>query len=163
MARRFHVADRAPRRQVGDVLRDVRPGLAAVPRQLQQAVVRAGPDDSRLFWRFCNREDDAPVLDPDVVGRQAAGALLPALVVQREVRTDLLPALTAVGRLVHVLAADVDSVPIVRRDRKRRRPHESILQIRRYAVGIVRPHFDIARLAPVLFIANDDAADAAGS
>src|SRR5207302_10449495 len=61
------------------------------------------------------------------------------------VRTDFLPALTAVGRLVHVLAADVNPVPVVRRHRERRVPHEPILQIRRGTVGVLGPHLDVAQ------------------
>src|SRR6185295_1743813 len=86
-----------------------------------------------------------------------------ALVIERDVRTDLLPALTAVDRLVQVLAADVDLVVIVRRDVERRVPDEAVLQIRRDAVRVVGPHFDVAALPPALFVAHDDAADAAGA
>src|SRR5262249_20349294 len=107
--------------------------------------------------------DDAAVLDADVVGRQAARALLPALVVQRDVGADLLPALAAVGRLMQVLAADVNLVVIVRRDVERRVPHEPVFQIRGRSVRILRPHFDVAQLPPVLLVPDDDAADAAGT
>src|SRR5439155_15201479 len=101
------VADGAPWRKTRHVLRDVRPRFPAVARHLHEAVVGADPNHARLFRRFGNRVDDVGVLDTDVVRRQPAGALLPALVVQREIRTDLLPALTAFGRLMQVLAADL--------------------------------------------------------
>src|SRR6185503_243697 len=109
------------------------------------------------------REHHAGVLDADVVGRQAAGALLPRLVVQRQIRADHLPALSAVGGLMHVLAADVDLVVVVRRNRQRHRPVEPVLQIGGNAVGLIRPDLDVAGLPPPLVVAHDDAADAAGA
>src|SRR5262249_41598303 len=97
----------------------------------------------------------------DVVRREAAGALLPALVVQRQIGAYLLPALAAVGRLMDVLAAGVDLVVIVRRDVERRVPHEAVLEIRRHAVLVVGPHLDVAQRRRALVVAHEDAADAA--
>ena len=56
-----------------------------------------------------------------------------ALVVEREVGPDHLPALAAVARAMHVLAADVDRVVVVRRDVERRVPHEAVLHAARPA------------------------------
>ena len=137
VARRRDAAHRAPRRQAGQVLRDVGPGLAAVARELHQAVVGAGPDEPLLARRFGDAEDHARVLDADVVGREAAGAAHLRLVVERQVRADHLPALAAVGRAVHVLAADVDRVVIVRRDVQRRVPHEAVPHALGRAVRLV--------------------------
>ena len=125
-SRGLDAADGAERRQIRDVLRHVRPALAAVARHLNEAVVGAGPDHARLLRRLGNAVDDVEVLDTDVVGRESAGALLLALVVERQVRTDLLPALAAVGRLMDELAAGVDLVVIVRRDVERRVPDEAV-------------------------------------
>src|SRR5439155_996240 len=137
--------------------------LAAVARHLHQTIVGADPDHARLLRRLGDRVNDAAVLDADVVGRQTARACLSSLVVQREVWTDFLPALAAVGRLMQVLAADVDLVVIVRRDMERRVPDEAVLQVGRRAVRVLGPYFDVAHLAPALVVANDDAADAAGA
>ncbi len=136
-------------RQPGQVLRDVGPGLAVVAGQLHQAVVGAGPDEAALPRRLGDAVDDAGVLDADVVRGETAGAAHPRAVVQRQVRTDDLPALPAVGRAVHVLAADVDGVAVVRRDLERRIPHEAVAQAVGRAVRLVRPHLDVAELAPV--------------
>ena len=73
------------------------------------------------------------------------------LVVQRQVRADLLPALPAVRRPVDVLAARVDRVVIVRRDGDRKRPVEAILHVTgRRADGDFRPYLDFAHLPRAL-------------
>ena len=43
------VADRSPRRQVRDVLRHVRPRLAAIACQLEVTVIRPRPNDVRIL------------------------------------------------------------------------------------------------------------------
>ena len=84
------------------------------------------------------------------------------LVVQRQVRADLLPALAAVRRPVDVLAARVDRVVIVRRDGDRKRPVEAILHVAgRRADGDLRPDLDFAHLPRALVEALDGAAEAA--
>src|SRR5205085_11780666 len=88
MARRLDVADRAPGGQPGNVRGDVGPARAGVARQLDLSVVAAGPGHALLAGRLGDREDDAGVLDADVVRREAARALLPRLVVEGEIRTD---------------------------------------------------------------------------
>ena len=54
------------------------------------------------------------LLDAEVVRRDAAGYLLVFLVVRRKVRTDDLPAMAAVGRLVNVLTSDINAIVVVR-------------------------------------------------
>ena len=56
----------------GDVADDVGPGFAAVPGQLQVAVVGARPDDLRILRRFGDREDRGVHLGGGVVHRDAA-------------------------------------------------------------------------------------------
>src|SRR5690348_7779864 len=58
VTRRFDVADRSPRWQARNVLRDVGPILTTVTRQLHQSVVSAHPDQSLLFRRLGDRKDD---------------------------------------------------------------------------------------------------------
>ncbi len=162
VGRWLDVADRAHRRQVGDGIGEVVPGGAAVARQVHQAVVRAGPDHAGLERRFGDGEEHARVGRTHVFGRQAAGLLLPAPVVPREIRADHLPALPAVRRHVHELAADIHAVVVVGRDRDRERPLEPVGQFgRRPSLGIVRPDADVAGVAGLEVVALKDAVVAA--
>ena len=61
---------------------------AGVARQLHLPVVGAGPHDPFLLRRLRDGEDDAGVFDADVIGREAAGTLLPRLVAGGQVGTD---------------------------------------------------------------------------
>ena len=86
------------------------------------------------------------------------------LVVPREVGTDHAPASSAVLRHVHELAARVDRVVVVRRDRERRVPHEAILDVGRgMPARAQRPHLDVLSRARALVEADDDAAAAPGA
>src|SRR5262245_23193400 len=64
---------------------------------------------------------------------------------------------------MHVLTADIERVPVVRRHVKRSRPDEPVFDARRRAVRLIRPHLDISKLPPALFVTHDDAADTARS
>src|SRR6185503_14278713 len=87
----------------------------------------------------------------DVVRRQASRDLLVRFVVQREIGADLLPALTAIRRAVHVLTAGIDGVVIVRRERERERPVEAVLHVGRGgADGHLGPDLHLAHLARAL-------------
>src|SRR5688572_30269934 len=110
------VADRAPFRQIGDVTRYVVPAFSAVARELYHAIVRARPDQALLSGRFGDSKQSREIFDADVVAGEAAGETLLALVVGSQIGTDGLPALPGIGGLVHVLAADIKLVGIVRRD-----------------------------------------------
>src|SRR6476659_5497042 len=98
---------------------------AAITRDLHDTVICTCPDHSLFTGRLGYREYDREVLDTDVVRGQAPGASLFTLVVRGEIRADQHPRLAAVGRLVDVLTADVDSVVIVRRDGNREGPVEA--------------------------------------
>ena len=137
---------------------DICPCAATVPGDLKQPVVGARPDEPFLDRRLGDAEDRARVLDPDVVARQTAGKPHAAAVVQRQVRADHLPALAAVAGAVHVLAAHVHGVVVVRRDVDRRVPDEAVAHARRRAPALLRPHLDGAVLAPVLLVAHHNAA-----
>ena len=164
VARSLDVADRAPRKHVRNVLRQVRPRLTAVASDLHLAIVCARPNRSRFFRRFSYGENYAGVFDADVVARQSAGESLLAFVVLSQIGADDLPAIAAVGCLMNELTADVNLVVIVRRDRQRHRPHETILEIcSDFAANIFRPHFDIASLSGFQVEDFDDAANAAGT
>ena len=73
VARRLDVADRAPRRQVGNVLRHVRPGLPAVARELHLAVVGAGPDQAASPAAIRRCKTTPAYSTPMLSRREAAG------------------------------------------------------------------------------------------
>jgi hypothetical protein len=80
--RGIDLADGAPLRHV--LRRHVRPVLPAVARELDQSIIRSGPQQVFLHGRFGEREDGVVVLDAgDVEGDRAAGRLLLILVAVR--------------------------------------------------------------------------------
>src|SRR5215831_123718 len=156
------VADCAPGQHIGDVLSNISPRLAAIAGDLHLAIIGAGPNRAGCLRRFRNRKDDAGVFNSNIVAGQPARESLLAPVVQRQIGTDFLPAVAAVSRLMHVLAADIDFVVIVRRDRQRHSPDKTIFQIGRdLTANVFRPHFYIARLPGFQVEDFDDAADTA--
>src|SRR5271165_4938155 len=86
-------------RQSMNVAHDVGPGLTAIARELQVAVVRANPDDVRVFRRFADRVDRGVHLGHRVVNGDTARLLLRLLprIVGREIRRDPLPDLPMVA------------------------------------------------------------------
>ncbi len=56
-----------PSREVRKVRREVGPGGAVVPGKLNQAVIRAYPDQALLEGRLCDGVDHPGVFHPDVV------------------------------------------------------------------------------------------------
>src|SRR4051812_39468517 len=79
--------------------RDVLPRRAAITRDVDQPVVRAGPEDAALVRRLAEGEDRAIVLRAGVVAADwPAGGLEFAGIVARQVGADHLPALPLVGR-----------------------------------------------------------------
>src|SRR5678815_4030036 len=90
--------------------RDVRPRLPVVARDVERAVVRAGPDHAGLERRLLDRVDHAVVLFARDVDRDrlTGWAVLVLRVVRRQVRRELLPRYPLVPRAVHVLRPVVD-------------------------------------------------------
>ena len=128
--RRIDLADPAPLRHI--LRRNVRPGLAFVLRQLNQAVIRAHPQQSLGDRRFRQRKYRVVIFRAGVVERDvAARNFLFLLVVARQIRADRLPVHAAVGRLKQPLAAVIQRVRIVRRKQDRRGPLKTMLQVRR--------------------------------
>src|SRR6184192_40228 len=72
----------------------------------------------------------------------------PCRLLSFKVRSGLITCqLFAVGCLMNELTADVNLCVIVRRDRQRHGPYKTIFQVSRdVATGVIRPHFDVARL-----------------
>ena len=83
--------------------REVLPGPAAVPGELDLAVVRAGPDEARLERRFRDRRQRAEL--------DVARELL--RVVRRQVGRDLPPVVAAVERAEQDLGAEIDDPAVV--------------------------------------------------
>ena len=147
VARGLNIAHRSPVGKIRNILRDVGPILSAVARDLHESVVRACPDHTRLFRGLRDGENRARIFHADVVGSESAGDLLPALVVAGQVGADDLPAIPTVRRDVDILAAHVNFIVIVRRNRNRELPVESVLCLRGAGSGnIFGPDLDLARL-----------------
>src|SRR5204863_8480164 len=91
VARRLDIADRAPRRQVGNVLCHVGPVLTAITCELDETVIRSGPDQYFFFWRLSDREDNREILNTDIVVSQTTAKSLIALIIGGEVRPVYLP------------------------------------------------------------------------
>src|SRR5215471_7149619 len=164
VARGFDVGERPPLRQVGNVFGEVRPGFAAVAGQLQQTIIGSRPDHAGFLRRFGNGEHHAGIFHADVIRCETAGAAHSTLVVAGQVRADDLPAVAAVGGYVHVLAAHVHLIMVVRRDRDRELPVEAILDFGGGRAGDgLRPDLDVAVLAVTFVKARDVAAYAAGA
>ena len=162
--RRFDVTDGAPGRQPRNVRRLVGPVRSRITCDLHLAVIGASPDDPLLLRRLRDREHDAGIFDADVVRCETAGNLKARLVVEREIGADLLPALAAVRRAVHVLRPGIHDVVIVRRDRERERPVEPVSHVaRRRADGDLGPDLDFAHLTRAFveaFYGSTEAAEA---
>ena len=143
--RRLDVGDLAPRRQLGEVARHIRPLPAAVACDVHQAVVRARPDDASLERRFGDGEQGRTVERHEVIGRDAARGLLVGRVVTSKIGADHLPAGAAIGRQVHDLASDVDPGVIVGRQRDREGPVPAVFEVGRPpAVARLGPHAHVA-------------------
>ena len=160
--RRLNQADA---REVAERLRrHVLPVGAAVARHLHVAVVGAGPDDAAVLRGRRDREHRRVGFDAGVVLRDgAAGGAHRLRIVAREVRADLFPALSLVGRFPDVLRADVDDPRVGRRHDDRKRPLEPLGDVGgRIAHRIVRVGIDLPLLAGALVLPGDQAAVAAG-
>src|SRR5205823_2168484 len=143
--RRLDLAHGAPRREPGDVLRDVVPGRAAVARVPDLAVVRAGPDEAALDLRRRDREHQLAVELAEVVLDDAARGDDTRRVTRGEVGAEDLPRLPPVVRLEDDLAAVVHRLVVERVDRERRRPVAAVLELLRRRVERVPPWRDRAR------------------
>ena len=105
--RRLDQADQAPLRN--SLWRHVRPVLAAIAGDVNQAIVGSRPEQILLHRRFCDREDRVVIFDRRVVlGQRSARRNLLALVVARQVRADRCPTLAFVCCFEHALCGRVD-------------------------------------------------------
>ena len=149
-----------PLRQAGR--RHVFPRRPAVARQVHKAVVRSRPEHALLVRRLGEREDRRVVLDVCRVQRnRAARRSELALVGAGQVRADLLPALTAVGRLEQHVRRDVEHVRVVRRYDYRVGPLEAVaVVLGAEAAALLGPDGDDPRLAQPVVVAHQRVAAA---
>ena len=162
VARRFDATHGAERRQAVHVLADVIPASAVVPADVDQTVVRSGPDHALFQRRLGDREQYRGVRGTGVIRRETARLALQFGVVGGQVGADDLPGAAAVVGAMNVLAAGVDDVVVVRRDREREGPLESIANVAcRPAFGVVGPDADVLRVSSAQVIAFEDAVVAA--
>ena len=162
VARSLDVAHRSPLGKIRNVFCDVGPVFPAVSRDLHVTVVGSRPDHTCLFRRFRDRKNGSRIFHADVVRRQAARDLHAARVVARQVRADDSPAIAAVGGDVHVLAAHINLVVVVRRNGHRKFPVEPVLHLGGGGSGdVFRPHFHFSRLMISLIETRDGAPYAA--
>ena len=135
-------ATRAPRRQAGDVLRDV--VQLAPPSFVFQTLPSLVPAQISPCWisRRRDREHHLAVELPEVVADDAARRARCGAGRASRGRADHRPALPAVRRLEDHLAAVVDGVVIERIDRERRRPVAAVLRLvrRRVERDAIRAH-----------------------
>jgi hypothetical protein len=124
---RPYLRECAPRGQVLEILCDVDPVRAAVLRVPELAVVRAGPDQSALNLRVLDVPHDLAVVLSKVVADDPAVRDHAGRVLRRQIRTQLGPRLSAVGRFENELTAIQHSGVIERIDRHRRRPVAAVL------------------------------------
>ena len=108
--------------------------------------------------RLRHGEDRAVVLGSGVVaGDGPSRPALLRLVVPRQVAADRGPGLPAVPRAEQHVAAVVDGLRVVRRDRDRGRPLEAVAgKGRPVPGGVVRPGGDVARLPRAVVVARQD-------
>ncbi len=158
--RRLDAADHGPLGQVGR--RDLLPASAAIPADVQTAVVGASPEDTLLVGRLCKGEDRSVGFGADCVQVDGPARWLEGFGVGAgQVRADRLPALPLVGATEDAVAADVDGVRVVRRDDDRVGPGEALLVLARAeAAHRLRPGGDQADLvrAPIVALEGVSAA-----
>src|SRR5207253_1790813 len=95
--------------------RDIGPGLAAVTRDVEWTIVRAGPDHTLLERRFCNRVECAVKLFARYIASDwFTACALAATGMCREIRRDLFPGHTFVTRAVQILRPIIKCLGVVR-------------------------------------------------
>ena len=111
-------------RKAGNVANDVVPGLRAIARDLQVAIVRPDPDDILVLGRFADRVNRGVHFRRRIVDGDAARLFLFLFlrIVRRQVGRNALPGLAMIARAKEKLRADIDRPFLVRRNGHRRIP-----------------------------------------
>jgi len=93
---------------------------------MQQAIVGSSPYNSFLDRRFRDSEQNASVLNRQVIERQTSGRSHLSGVIGTEVRADDLPAFASIVCDMHILASHVDFVVVMGRDVDGEGPIETV-------------------------------------
>src|SRR6266540_2352220 len=175
VARRGHVGRRRvvrrklnsrDERPFGQLLRrDIGPRPTAVPREVNQSVVRPSPEHSALVARFGEREDGPVVLGARrIPGYRATRRLHLRDVVSGEVRAYGLPAGALVRRSKQHVAGAVEDVWVVGTKEDRERPLEAVFEVLGTPSPIqLRPDRDNAGLAGTVVVTQQHATAARGA
>src|SRR5712664_4146169 len=154
--RRFDQADHGP---FGHLFRrNVRPILAAVAGDMDEAVVGSGPKHAILLGRFGQTEHDIVILDSVLIFRDgAAGILLLGLVIASEVRTNGGPGATLIGGTENELRAVKDHIGVVLRNEERHGPGIAVFLFGRgVTIRNHRPLLDALGLTGAAIEAGED-------
>src|ERR1700687_2559187 len=118
--------DLAPGGKVGR--RDVAPILPAVPGEVNQAILGAGPDQLRILERGCDGIDDPAVFAfLRVGGAENAQVGWYLVLLPRQIGADRLPASTSVGGLEQHVGCEKEGARLARRKEDRERAHVAVL------------------------------------
>src|SRR2546423_12491379 len=131
--------------------------LAAITREMDEAIIRARPDQIFLYRRFDDGEYRVVNLNAGVVlGDRAAGRRLLLLIIFCEVRADDLPAHAAVVRFEEHFAGEVQGLRVMRRKDDGLCPLKAVLHIRcGPSDGIDRPGIDGQGFAGAMVVTRD--------
>src|SRR5229473_3055056 len=118
--------DLAPRGQVGR--RDVAPILPAVPGEVHQPIVGAGPDQLRILERGCDGIDDPAVFAfLRVCGTENPQTGWYLVILPRQIGADCLPASTSVGGLEEHVGCEKEGARLERRKDDRQGAYVAVL------------------------------------
>ena len=127
-SRRHDLRHERSLRHARHLVDDLCPGLAAIARHRQAAVVSARVEQARALGRFRQRDDRRPGLDAvvprelDVAALHAHRLERVAILSGRQVGADRHPREPAIGRSEDLVGSRVDDLRIVRREEERRVP-----------------------------------------
>src|SRR6266700_7376038 len=112
--------------------------LAVIGRDLNQSIVRSGPDRSFFYRGLREREDRVVIFNRrNVVCKRAAAWLLFAFVVTREIAANLGPALAVIGGFENAFSRCVEHVRVMWGQHERRHPLETMSHIDRAVPSVI--------------------------
>ena len=152
----------AHRGQAFDICRDIVPLGSAVARVPDFAVVGAHPDEPLLNFRWSDGEHYGAVELAQIVAYNSARRHDDFGVTRRQILTDHVPRIAAVGGSEHDLATVVDRVVIERVDGHRRAPMAAVFGDVGLRIQRVQPRADRSRELSFRVIAGHLVAVASG-
>ena len=159
-------------RKTGQVLRDIRPRLSAVPGHTHRAVVSAGVVHAGLLGRLRQRDNCRPLRNSIVPGNVDLATLKPhgydivALFVRGEIGADRFPRITTIGAAEDAICRREQHTRVGWRQHQWRVPMEAIRFARRRIRHVLRGrpnrfrltrHLVATRHVPVLRLSINDA------